>query len=354
MATIKKLNVPTHEEVISFHDQEAGLTGIIAIHDTTLGLALGGTRMMAYQSEEEALTDVLRLSRGMTYKAAAADLDFGGGKAVIIGDPNRHKSEKALVAFGRVLESLNGRFMTGEDVGTNSHDMRIVSRETKYVIYPPESVEARLPTSYLTALGVLRGIQIAVKERYGSGSLSGIRAAIQGVGKVGYQLARMLQAEGAELIITDTDHRRLSNIAEGLNAQTITPGEIYEAEAEIFSPCALGGILGDEVIAKLKCGIVAGSANNQLSDERHGDELFKRKILYAPDYVINSGGLISALHEMGRCDEAAVIARIEEVYGRLGKIFEISRQRNIPPDLVADRLVEKRIESAKRQKAAQR
>ncbi|MCX9075205.1 MAG: amino acid dehydrogenase [Candidatus Methanoperedens sp.] len=338
----KKLNIPGYEEVIYARDDDSGLRAIIAIHDTTLGPAVGGTRMLPYGDDLEALADALRLSRAMTYKAAAAGLDFGGGKAVIIGDPEKNKSEKLLRAFGRLVESMGGRFLTGEDVGTSSEDMRIVNKETEYTIIPPKSMEEEWQSSFLTALGVVRGIQASVKEVYGSDSLAGIRIAIQGIGKVGERLARMLHAEGARLIITDLDQGRLSGLME-LGATAVMPHEIYRIDAEVFSPCALGGILNDEVIPFLRCRIVAGAANNQLAEDRHAVQLWKRGILYAPDYVINAGGLISALYEMGRCDRETVIRMAEKIYDRLRSIYDISRSEGISTLAAADRMVEERI-----------
>lgn len=350
MATIKRLNIPGFEEVIFYQDETAGLKAIVAIHDTSLGPAVGGTRMLPYETEKKALDDVLRLSRAMTYKAAAAGLDFGGGKAVIIGDAQRDKSEKLLRAFGKCVESLKGRFLTGEDVGTTSEDMRIVGQETRNAIYPSESPEGEWQTSYLTAFGVLRGIQACVREMYGSDSLSGIGVAIQGVGKVGDQLARLLHAQGAKLTLTDLDRTRLLTVSKELDAAVVKPHEIYKVDADVFSPCALGGILNDEVIPILRCKIVAGAANNQLAEERHSEELLKRGILYAPDYVINAGGLISALYEMGRCDRETVIRMTAEIYDRLRAIFNTARSEKISTQVAASRMVEERIRQARRNK----
>ncbi|MFH2104006.1 MAG: amino acid dehydrogenase [Chloroflexota bacterium] len=348
MATIKKLNIPGFEEVVFCQDDSAGLKAIIAIHDTTLGPAVGGTRMLPYETDLEALADVLRLSRAMTYKAAASSMDFGGGKAVIVGNAKKAKSEMLFRAFGKFIQSLDGRFLTGEDVGTSSDDFQIVGRETKYVIYPPENLEPKWEPSFLTAFGVLRGIQASVMDVYGSDSLAGKKVAIQGVGKVGDQLVRLLHAEGAKLTIADLDHSRLSEIGAELGATVVAPREIYQVEADVFSPCALGGILDDEVIPRLRCKIVAGGANNQLVDERHAEELWKRGILYAPDYVINAGGLISALYEMGICDRETVIRKTAEIYDRLGVIFDTSRSAMISTQAAADRMAEERIRQAKR------
>jgi len=241
MATIKKLNIPGFEEVVSCQDDGAGLKAIIAIHDTTLGPAVGGTRMLPYETDLDALADVLRLSRAMTYKAAASGTDFGGGKAAIVGNAKQDKSKKLLRAFGKFIQSLDGRFLTGEDVGTSSDDFQTVGQETKYVIYPPENLEMKWETSFLTAFGVLRGIQASVMDIYGSDSLSGKRVAIQGVGKVGNQLARLLHAEGAELTVADLDHSRLSEISVELGATMVEPREIYQVEGTHSRPAPWAG-----------------------------------------------------------------------------------------------------------------
>ncbi|TFH43154.1 MAG: leucine dehydrogenase, partial [ANME-2 cluster archaeon] len=251
-------------------------------------------------------------------------------------------------AFGKFVEILNGRFLTGEDVGTSSDDMRIVGQETKYAIYPPKSYEAEHQAFFLTAFGVLRGIQASVKEMYGNDSLSGIRVAIQGVGKVGDQLARLLHAEGAKLTLTDLNDSRLRAISKELGTEFVKPHEIYQVDTEVFSPCALGGILNNEVVPHIRCKIVAGAANNQLADEWYAEELWKRGILYAPDYVINAGGLISALYEMGICDKATVIRMTSEIYDRLRTIFHLASSEKIPTQVVANRMVEERIFQAKK------
>lgn len=347
MAFLEKLDVPTHQEVVRCRDEESGLRAIIAIHDTTFGPALGGTRMWPYQTEEQALEDVLRLSRAMTFKAIAADLDFGGGKAVIIGDPEKDKSEARLHAFGRFIESLGGRFLTGEDVGITADDVRIMGQATSCAVHPSKELDPGWDTAYLTAFGVVHGIKAAVEEKYQTTSLFGIKVAVQGLGKVGGWLARLLHAEGAKLTLTDLNQQHLSNLAEQLDAQVVSPSDIYQIETDVFSPCALGGILNDEVIPHLKCQIVAGAANNQLAAARHGEELWQRGILYAPDYLINAGGLISALYEMGMGDKETVLRRTAEIYDRLKKVIATAKQENISPDVAMDRLVEERLQRAK-------
>ncbi|MGH9936515.1 MAG: Leu/Phe/Val dehydrogenase [Blastocatellia bacterium] len=352
---IERLNVPTHQEVVCCRGEATGLQAIIAIHDTTFGPAVGGTRMWRYTTEAEALADALRLSAAMTYKAVAADLPFGGGKAVIIGNPERDKSEERLRAFGRFVESLEGRFLTGDDVGVSADDLRIVARETKYVVHPAKDpakgMDSQWDTSYITALGVLHGIKAAAQQRFQTSSLSEVSVAIQGLGKVGGWLARLLHAEGARLSLTDLDHGRLLDIAGQLNARAVSPSEIYRVEADVFSPCALGGVLNDEVIPLLKCRVVAGAANNQLAQPRHAEELRKRGVLYAPDYVINAGGLISALYEMGRCDGETTLRRTAEIYDRLMSIFALARRSKISPASAADHLVEDKIRRAKKERS---
>lgn len=283
----------------------------------------------------------------MTFKAIAADLDFGGGKAVIIGDPASDKSEARLHAFGRFIESLGGRFLTGEDVGTTADDMRIIAQATKCAVHPSREIDPSWDTSYLTAFGVLQGIKAAVEEKYQRSSLSGIKVAVQGLGKVGGWLARLLHAEGARLTLTDLNQPHLSNLAEQFDAQAVSPSDIYQTETDVFSPCALGGILNDEVIPRLKCQVVAGAANNQLAEPRHGEELWQRGILYAPDYLINAGGLISALYEMGTGDKETVLRRTAEIYDRLKRVIEVAKAAKIPPDVAIDRLVEERLQRAR-------
>lgn len=353
LAGIRSLSVAGYEDVVACQDPVTGLRALVAIHDTSLGPAVGGTRMLPYESEEQALADVLRLSRAMTYKAAAAELDFGGGKAVIIGDPERDKNEELLLAFGRLLEGFQGRFVTGEDVGTTADDMRVVARETKHAIFPPKELDPEWETAFLTAHGVLRGIQACVNEAFGNTSLDGVKIALQGLGKVGERLARMLKAEGARLIVTDLNSARLSAVADAQGASVAEPGRILEADAEVFCPCALGGVLNPDSIARLRCRIVAGAANNQLAEERGGEQLWKRSILYAPDYVINAGGLISALYEMGLSDRAGVIARTDRVFERLMEIFDRSKVLKIPSNIAADRLVEERIQRAREKRGGQ-
>jgi leucine dehydrogenase len=288
-----------HEQLVVCHDKSSGYRGIIAIHDTTLGPALGGTRFWSYASDEEALTDVLRLSRGMTYKNAVAGLNLGGGKAVIIGDNKVANREMIFRAHGRFVESLGGRYVTAEDVGTSPTDMDFVHMETDYVA----GLAGRSgDPSPVTARGVFRAIQASAKWTWGTEDLTDKVVSLQGCGHVGYYLAKNLNAAGAKLIVTDIDVEKVKAVVEETGAQVVAPDAIYGVQADIFAPCALGGIINDETIPQLKVKIVAGGANNVLLEPRHGDELERRGILYAPDYVANAGGVINVYSELAGCD----------------------------------------------------
>lgn len=347
MKKIEKLSITGYEEVVVCENEPDGLKAIIAMHDTALGPAVGGTRMYPYPSREQALADVLKLAKAMTYKAAAADMPFGGGKAVIIADPQQNKTKRLLMSFGRFLEYLGGRFVTGEDVGTTADDMEIIARETKYAIFPSKSLDVEWKTSFLTAYGVFHGIRASVQEAFANDSLAGIRVAIQGAGKVAEELIPMLQAADARIIVSDVDQQRLFSVADKFGAEAVAAHSIYKSKAEVFSPCALGGILDRNVIAQLQCRIVAGAANNQLNNAKQGWQLWKRGILYAPDYVINAGGLISALYEMGACTRKEVMGMTQKIYARLRKIYKHAETADIPPNQVADDWVAKRLGRAR-------
>ena len=313
------------EEVIFFQDGKCGLKAIVAIHDTTLGPALGGTRIWNYRSEVEALKDVLNLAKAMTLKAAAAGLNFGGGKAVIIGDPKRVKSEVLLRSYGRFIQSLGGRFITGEDVGTTIEDVRIMKVETDYV------TGVELDPSPFTAYGVFHGMRACLEHVFGDSSFEGIPVAVQGVGKVGSVLVKLLLENGAEVTFTDINPEKVEEFRK-LGAEYVEPNRIYSVKCDIFSPCALGGVINDETIPKLRCKIVAGAANNQLENERHAEELAKREILYAPDFIINAGGLITVATEYvcrkenKSVNEKLLKKEIEGIKKRLEEIFKISEE----------------------------
>ncbi|HEX5078016.1 MAG TPA: Glu/Leu/Phe/Val dehydrogenase dimerization domain-containing protein [Geminicoccaceae bacterium] len=337
-----------HEQVVFFHDRASGLEAIVAIHDTTLGPAVGGCRFWPYASEAEALTDVLRLSRSMTYKAAMADLPFGGGKTVIIGDPATLRSEALFRALGRAIHSLGGAYYTGEDVGTNPTDMDWAGQETPYVL--GRSKGGSGDPSPVTARGVLLGIKAAVRHRFGRDELQGIRVAIQGLGHVGGNLATLLAAEGAQLTVADLDAERAARRARQLGARQVGCDEIVGVDAEVFAPCALGGIINDQTLPELSCDIVAGAANNQLREPRHGAALHARGILYAPDYVINAGGLINIAQELrpGGYDRARALAQVATIETTLAEIFERSERDGRAPHEIADRIAEERLEAARR------
>lgn len=334
-----------HEQVVFCHDKDSGLKAIIAIHNTTLGPALGGTRMWPYKSEEDALVDVLRLSRGMTYKASAAGLNLGGGKAVIIGDPKKDKTEALFRNFGAYVNSLNGKYITAEDVGTTVHDMAYVFMETPYVTGIPVSFGGSGDPSPFTAHGVLMGVKASVKEKLKTDSLKGLRVAVQGLGNVGYHLVEYLVKEGAVVTVADIDADKVKATCSKFNVTSIAPDQIVTSECDVFAPCALGAVINDQTISKLKCKIVAGGANNQLAEQRHGDALLELGILYAPDYVINAGGLMNVFVELEGYSRERAFEKTTQVYENLMQVFRISNEEKIATHRAADRLAENRIRS---------
>ncbi len=333
-----------HEQVVFCHNKEAGLKAIIAIHNTSLGPALGGTRMWNYKTEEEALIDVLRLSKGMTYKAAAAGLNLGGGKAVIIGDPKTQKSEAMFRAFGTFVNSLRGRYITAEDVGTTVLDMEYVFMETPFVTGIPEVLGGSGDPSPYTAHGVLMGIKAAAKEKFGADSLKGIRVAVQGLGNVGSHLVNYLINEEAVVTIADIDKEKVKRISEKHGLEVQDPNGIITSECDIYAPCALGATINDETIGNLKCKVVAGGANNQLAEARHGAALKEMDILYAPDYVINAGGLMNVFVELEGYSAERAIDKTSHVYDNMMEVFKISKEDDVPTDVAANRLAERRIQ----------
>ncbi len=336
-----------HEQVVFCQDQVTGLKAIIAIHDTTLGPALGGCRFWNYESEDDALNDVLRLSRGMTYKAAVAGLNLGGGKAVLFGDPQKLKSEALFRAFGRFVNSLGGRYITAEDVNINVDDMEYVALETKYVTGISTHAGSGDPSPY-TALGVLYGMKAAVKHRLKRDSLAGLTVSVQGVGHVGYNLCKLLASEKVNLIVSDINAANTRKVQQDFGAQIAENDHILAEKADIFSPCAMGAVLNDETLPMLKAKIVAGAANNQLAEEqRHGQMVQELGILYCPDYVINAGGLINVSHELRGYDPRASEKDTAKIYDTLLKIFEESDRSSIPTHIASDRFAEKRIREVK-------
>ena len=333
-----------HEDVHFFHDRATGLRAIIAIHSTHLGPAAGGARYWSYAEGDDALTDALRLSRGMSYKNAMAGLPMGGGKAVVLKDAVG-KTEARLEALGRMIDSLGGRYVTAEDVGMTDADMHVIARGTRHVSGLPvaEGAAGGNPGPS-TALGVFLGLKAAVRHKLGRDDVAGLHVAIQGVGSVGGGLARYLAAEGAKLSLADVDTARVAAFAEELGAKIVPAEDIMRVPADVFSPCALGAILTEQSIAALNVAVVAGAANNQLATPADGARIFARDILYAPDYVINAGGIINVVAEyLGEGDADHVRERIEQIPGRLTEIFEASARDGLPTDQVADRIANRLI-----------
>ncbi|WIV11456.1 Glu/Leu/Phe/Val dehydrogenase [Proteiniborus sp. MB09-C3] len=336
-----------YEQLVFCQDRSTGLKAIIGIHDTTLGPALGGTRFWNYESEEEAIIDVLRLSRGMTYKSAAAGLNLGGGKAVIIGDPEKVKSEELLRVFGRYVEGLAGRYITAEDMNIGTQDVAYINDETDYVV----GLEGKSGNpSPVTAFGVFRGILAAANEVFGSDDLTGKVVAVQGLGSVGYHVCKHLHESGAKLYVTDIKKESIEKVVNDFGATAVAPDEIHKIECDIYAPCAMGAVINDFTIDQLKCKIVAGAANNQLAEEKHGQMLMDKGILYVPDYVINSGGVINVYEELLGYNKERAMNRASNIYNVVKKVFEISKRDNIPTSKAADRMAEERIEKIGRTK----
>lgn len=332
-----------HEEVIFCYDKSVGLKAIIAIHNTTLGPALGGTRMWNYKNEDEALVDVLRLSKGMTYKAAASGLNLGGGKAVIIGDPKTQKSEGLFRAFGQYVNSLNGKYITAEDVGTNVTDMEHIYMETPWVTGIPKDFGGSGDPSPYTAHGVYMGIKATAKFKLGTDDVKGMRIAVQGLGNVGSNLVKYLVEAGAIVTVADIDEDRVRLHKDKYKVQTASAEDILFTECEILAPCALGAVVNDQTITKLKCKAIAGGANNQLAEPRHGDQLRELGILYAPDYVVNSGGLMNVFVELEGYSPDRAFDKTKKVYDNVLKVFEIAKRDSVSTHIAADRLAEERI-----------
>ncbi|MEN2766040.1 branched-chain amino acid dehydrogenase [Ornithinibacillus xuwenensis] len=348
MEIFKGMEAYDYEQLVFCQDKNSGLKAVIAIHDTTLGPALGGTRMWTYDSEEEAIIDAMRLAKGMTYKNAAAGLNLGGGKTVIIGDPRKDKNPEMFRTFGRYIQSLNGRYITAEDVGTTVEDMDLIHMETDYVTgISPEFGSSGNP-SPVTAYGVYKGMKAAALEAYGDDSLEGKTIAVQGIGNVAYKLCEYLHEEGAKLIVTDINKAAVNRAVEAFDAKAVDPNDIYDVECDIYAPCALGATINDDTVSRIKAKVVAGSANNQLKTTEHGDILFEKGIVYAPDYVINAGGVINVADELNGYNQSRAMKKVEGIYDSLVRVFEISKRDNIPSYLAADRMAEERIESMKK------
>ena len=334
-----------YEQLAMFSDAAVGLKAIIAIHDTTLGPACGGARIWNYQTDKEAIWDALRLGRAMTYKAAAADLPLGGGKAVIIADPHTQKTEALMRAFGRFVDTLGGRYLTTTDVGSTGRDMEYIRQETEHVVGLPTSAGGSGDTAIMTGLGVYMGMKACAREVWGSDSLGGKKVAIQGFGKVAIQSTHLLIKEDAQLVVTDVFDDALDQ-ARDMGIKVVEPEQIYDVACDIFSPCALGGSLNRETIPRLQARVVAGGANNQLQTEEDGEELQRRGILYAPDYLINAGGIINIAAGIGNpYNPEQAREKTEHIYEIMGRVIQVSKQEEISTAQAADRIAEARLAS---------
>ncbi|MBI1183043.1 leucine dehydrogenase [bacterium] len=333
-----------YEQLLMVQDKATGLKGIIAIHNTVLGPGLGGTRMYNYANEQDAIVDVLRLSRGMTYKAAISGLNLGGAKAVLIGDPNKLKSEAYFRKFGRFIENLNGKYITAEDVGTTTKDMEYIAMETENVVGLPEVRGGGGDPSPVTAYGVYLGMKASAKEAYGSDSLTGKTILVEGVGKVGTYLVERLAKEGANILVADVYEPALKNVAEKYGAQVVPVENVFDAQMDIYAPCALGARVNPESIAKMTCAVIAGGANNQLAQEDRDSELLKDKgILYAPDFLINAGGLINVYTEWNGYNREIAMSTTDHIYDATARIYKTAANNNITTLDAAKHLAEKRI-----------
>ncbi|MET3727880.1 leucine dehydrogenase [Fictibacillus halophilus] len=351
MEIFKYMETYDYEQMVICQDKQSGLKAIICIHDTTLGPALGGTRMWTYETEDAAIEDALRLARGMTYKNAAAGLNLGGGKTVIIGDPKKDKNEEMFRAFGRYIQGLNGRYITAEDVGTTVEDMDLIYQETPFVTGVSPAFGSSGNPSPVTAYGVYRGMKAAAMEAFGTDSLEGKVIAVQGVGHVAYTLCKHLHEEGASLIVTDINKEAVQRAVEDFGAKAVEIDEIYSVDCDIFAPCALGAIINDDTIPQIKAKVIAGAANNQLKETRHGDAIHEMGIVYAPDYVINAGGVINVADELNGYNRDRAMKKVETIYDNIASVIEISKRDNIPTYLAADRLAEERIERMRKSRS---
>lgn len=332
-----------HEQVIFCHSKDAGLKAIIAIHNTTLGPALGGTRMWNYASEADALNDVLRLSRGMTYKAAVAGLNLGGGKAVIIGDPKKDKSEALFRAFGRYINSLNGRYITAEDVGIDVNDMEWVLKETEYVTGVHQVHGGSGDPSPFTAYGTMQGLLATLNKKYGNEDIGKYSYAVQGVGHVGMEFVKLLRAQNAKVFVTDINEEAVKHCVDELGCEAVGLDEIYDVDCDVYSPCALGGTVNEDTLPRIKAQVICGAANNQLATEEIGYELEKQGKIYAPDYAVNAGGLMNVSIEFDGYNRERAMRMMRTIYHNLASIYAIADRDNIPSFEAADRMAEERI-----------
>ncbi len=335
-----------HEQLVFCNDNESGLKAIIAVHNTILGPSLGGTRFWNYTNETEALIDVLRLSRGMTYKSSLAGINLGGGKAVIIGDPKKIKSEALLRRFGKFINTLGGKYITAEDVGVNTRDMETINNETKYVAGLPVSMGGGGDPSPVTAYGVYVSMKASAKEVFGNDSLAGKKVLVQGLGNVGMHLVEYLDKEKAILYVYDISEDRIKIAVDNHGAKATTPDVMFNLDIDIYAPCALGATINDDTISKLKCSIICGAANNQLADEKiHGEAVTKKGILYAPDFVVNAGGIINVYYELEGYVRERALAHAEKIYNTTWNIIQTAKTNNTPTYMAANKLAEQRIDA---------
>lgn len=340
---ISHMTTTDHEQLVFCQDNATGLKAIIAIHNTILGPALGGTRMWMYNNEAEAINDVLRLSRGMSYKNSLAGLNLGGGKAVIIGDSRTQKNEALFRRFGKFVNSLGGKYITAEDVGISPRDMTWVNMETNHVAGLPGKSGDPSP---VTAYGVYVGMKAAAKAQFGSDSLAGKKIAVQGVGHVGQYLVEHLTKEGAKVFISDIHEATLKNIAQKFGSQVVGLEEIYDLDTDIYAPCALGATINDDTLSRLKCSIIAGAANNQLKEERkHGEAVMQKGMIYTPDFMLNAGGVINCYAEVKELSPEWAMAKAEDIYNTTATIIKRSQDENIPTYAIANKMAEERIEA---------
>jgi leucine dehydrogenase len=346
---IGQMSLHNHEQILFCNDNATGLKAIIAIHNTVLGPSLGGTRMWNYANEMEALTDVLRLSRGMTYKSSVAGLNLGGGKAVIIGDAKNIKSEALLRRFGKFVNSLGGKYITAEDVAMTSRDMEIIKMETDHVSGLPENMGGSGDPSPVTAYGVYVSMKASAKEVWGNDSLSGKKVLVQGIGHVGEVLVSHLTKEGAIVYINDISQERLKAVADKYKVEVVAADKMFDLDIDVYAPCALGATVNNDTLSRLKCKIICGAANNQLADENvHGLLVAKSGILYAPDFVVNAGGIINVYYELEGYNRERALSHAEKIYDTTYNLFQLAKKENIPTYQAANKLGEQRIEAIAR------
>ena len=346
-----QLSFDGHEQIVFCNDEDTGLKAIIGIHNTVLGPALGGTRMWSYESEWHALNDVLRLSRGMTYKSAITGLNLGGGKAVIIGDAKTQKNDQLMRRFGEFVHSLSGRYITAEDMGMETRDMDIIREVTPHVTGISESNGGSGNPSPVTAYGVYMGMKAAANYKFGTDCLKGKKILVQGVGHVGETLVKYITNEGAQVIINDINEVRLEELSKKYNTNVILGNDIYNTEIDIYAPCALGATINDNTIHKLKAKVIAGAANNQLADEvKHGKLLKEKGIAYAPDFLINAGGIINVYGELEGYTKEESLKKTENIYNTTLEIFKLSEKENITTHRAAFNIAQNRIDNRKKER----